>query len=177
MCINDPTPSLFLRIVFSPVCLFFPLYPYQGQSFIRNSRLLYLVLKYKPISNFHCGCCHLFRAKSEKKVMNRIEGSFLPPSFSRFFFSYDPTTPSTGNATRLCDANGRWTGSEPKCQPIACGDPVTFPHTTVALINGSTSWKAVAQFSCIFGYQPFNGKLNFVEKLWLKLLQSYACFS
>ena len=64
----------------------------------------------------------------------------------------------SGNATRLCSANGRWTGSEPKCQPIACGDPVTFPHTTVALINGSTSWKAVAQFSCIFGYQPsFNG--------------------
>ena len=57
-----------------------------------------------------------------------------------------------GNATRLCDANGQWTGSEPKCQPIACGDPVTLPHTTVALINGSTSWKAVAQYSCIFGY-------------------------
>ena len=66
-----------------------------------------------------------------------------------------------GNATRLCDANGRWTGSEPKCQPIACGDPVTFPHTTVALINGSTSWKARAQYSCIFGYQPLNaGKLK-----------------
>ena len=65
-----------------------------------------------------------------------------------------------GNATRLCDANGRWTGSEPKCQPIACGDPVTFPHTTVALINGSTSWKARAQYSCIFGYQPLNTKGN-----------------
>ena len=65
-----------------------------------------------------------------------------------------------GNATRLCDANGRWTGSEPKCQPIACGDPVTFPHTTVALINGSTSWKARAQYSCIFGYQPLNGNLK-----------------
>ena len=96
-----------------------------------------------------------------KKVMNRrrkLPSSFV---FTNFFFFSDPTTPSTGNATRLCDANGRWTGSEPKCQPIACGDPVTFPHTTVALINGSTSWKAVAQFSCIFGYQPFNGKLNF----------------
>ena len=65
-----------------------------------------------------------------------------------------------GNATRLCDANGRWTGSEPKCQPIACGDPVTFPHTTVALINGSTSWKARAQYSCIFGYQPLNTNGN-----------------
>ena len=69
-----------------------------------------------------------------------------------------------GNATRLCDANGRWTGSEPKCQPIACGDPVTFPHTTVALINGSTSWKARAQYSCIFGYQPLNGNLKTYQR-------------
>ena len=68
-----------------------------------------------------------------------------------------------GNATRLCDANGRWTGSEPKCQPIACGDPVTFPHTTVALINGSTSWKARAQYSCIFGYQPLNTNGNLTK--------------
>ena len=72
-----------------------------------------------------------------------------------------------GNATRLCDANGRWTGSEPKCQPIACGDPVTFPHTTVALINGSTSWKARAQYSCIFGYQPLNGNLKTYQRLKL----------
>ena len=145
--------------------LFFPLYPYQGQSFIRN--FTSYVQTYFKFS--------LWLLSSQKKWWI-VEGSFLPPSFSRFFFS-DPTTPSTGNATRLCDANGRWTGSEPKCQPIACGDPVTFPHTTVALINGSTSWKAVAQFSCIFGYQPFNGKLNFVKKWCLKLLQSYTCYS
>ena len=106
--------------------------------------------------------------------MNRIRK--LPSSFVFTIFFSDPTTPSTGNATRLCDANGRWTGSEPKCQPIACGDPVTFPHTTVALINGSTSWKAVAQFSCIFGYQPFNGKFNFDEKTRLKSLSvSLGC--
>ena len=87
MCINDPTPSLFLRIVFSPVSMsFFPLYPYQEQSFIRNSRLLYLVLKYKPISNFHCGCCHLFRAKSEKSdesYRRKLPSSFV---FTIFFF-------------------------------------------------------------------------------------------
>ena len=67
--------------------------------------------------------------------------------------------PFIGNATRLCDATGQWTGSEPKCRPIACGDPVTLPHTTVALINGSTSWKAVAQYSCIFGFHS-SGKIS-----------------
>ena len=84
-----------------------------------------------------------------------------------------------GNATRLCDANGRWTGSEPKCQPIACGDPVTFPHTTVALINGSTSWKARAQYSCIFGYQPLNtnGNLTNLPKKTQTFSLSRLCWT
>ncbi|XP_059089371.1 uncharacterized protein LOC131885361 isoform X1 [Tigriopus californicus] len=64
---------------------------------------------------------------------------------------------STGNATRLCDAQGLWTGSTPKCQPIACGDPITFQHVTVALINGSTIWRAVAQYACIHGYRSADG--------------------
>ena len=58
-----------------------------------------------------------------------------------------------GNATRLCNAAGLWTGQTPQCQPIACGDPVTFPHASVALINGSTVWRSVAQYACIHGYK------------------------
>ena len=64
-----------------------------------------------------------------------------------------------GNATRLCNANGLWTGGTPQCQPIACGDPVTFPHASVALLNGSTVWKAIAQYACIHGYKEAKGKL------------------
>ena len=62
-----------------------------------------------------------------------------------------------GNATRLCNAHGLWTGSTPQCQPIACGDPVTFPHASVALLNGSTVWRAVAHYACIHGYMEAKG--------------------
>ena len=41
-----------------------------------------------------------------------------------------------GNATRMCNANGAWTGHTPQCKPIACGDPATFAHASVALLNG-----------------------------------------
>ena len=126
-----------------------------GNSLFLEKALLFNI----PFFKFSLWLLSSFRAKSEKSDESFKEASFLL-RFHDFFFLIPPRAPSTGNATRLCDANGRWTGSEPKCQPIACGDPVTFPHTTVALINGSTSWKAVAQFSCIFRYQPFNGKLN-----------------
>ncbi len=83
----------------------------------------------------------------------------------------------SGNATRLCDARGLWTGSTPSCQPIACGDPVgyslifnstkfthlctiqaTFPHASVALLNGSTVWRAVAHYQCIHGYRELPTK-------------------
>ena len=43
----------------------------------------------------------------------------------------------SGNATRMCNANGAWTGHTPQCKPIACGDPQTFPHASVALLNGN----------------------------------------
>ena len=58
-----------------------------------------------------------------------------------------------GNATRLCNAEGVWTGHTPQCQPIACGDPASFPHASVALLNGSTVWRSVAQYACIHGYR------------------------
>jgi hypothetical protein len=63
----------------------------------------------------------------------------------------------------MCNAGGIWTGHTPQCQPIACGDPVTFAHASVALLNGSTVWKAVAQYACIHGYKEANSVLNIGE--------------
>ena len=53
----------------------------------------------------------------------------------------------------MCNANGAWTGLTPQCKPVACGDPVTFNHASVALLNGTTVWNAIAQYSCIHGYK------------------------
>lgn len=94
--------------------------------------------------------CSAFPARSST-LSNSSQSEtrfYLPLSFPRI-----------GNATRLCNANGLWTGQTPQCQPIACGDPVTFPHASVALLNGSTVWKAIAQYACIHGYKEAKGKL------------------
>ena len=39
----------------------------------------------------------------------------------------------------MCNAMGVWTGHTPQCKPIACGDPATFAHASVALLNGSNN--------------------------------------
>ena len=59
---------------------------------------------------------------------------------------------------RLCDSSGVWTGAAPSCQLISCGDPPMLPHSAVALLNGTTQWRALALYSCLPGHDPAPGK-------------------
>ena len=38
-------------------------------------------------------------------------------------------------------------------------DPPLLPHTSIALLNGSTQWRARATYSCLPGYQPSKGEI------------------
>ena len=67
----------------------------------------------------------------------------------------------TLRVVRLCDSGGQWTGTAPQCRLISCGDPPMLPHSAVALLNGSTQWRAQALYSCLPGYNNndnVNGK-------------------
>ena len=96
-------------------------------------------------------CDHPESTKDGFIEVSNFKGSYVYGS--RATYHCNPGFILWGNATRMCNAGGSWTGHTPQCQPIACGDPITFPHASVALLNGSTVWRAVAQYACIHGYK------------------------
>jgi hypothetical protein len=53
---------------------------------------------------------------------------------------------------RVCGRSGEWEGPSPLCHPITCGQPPLVENTLVDLLNSSTSWLSLAQFSCKPGY-------------------------
>ena len=61
-------------------------------------------------------------------------------------------------ATNNSFCPGSWTGVTPTCRPISCGEPPMLPKSAVALINGSSQWKSVAQYSCLPGFMFLHGK-------------------
>jgi hypothetical protein len=56
----------------------------------------------------------------------------------------------TGSASRTCQANGLWTGSQPTCDPKDCGAPPAPTHGSVAA--AMTTFSSVATYSCASGY-------------------------
>lgn len=59
-----------------------------------------------------------------------------------------------GNASRLCAEDGEWTGGQPQCKPITCGQPPEVENGHFRLVNGSdTSWRSKAIYRCRSGYR------------------------
>ena len=50
-----------------------------------------------------------------------------------------------------------------------CRDPPLPPHTSIALLNGSTQWRARAIYSCLPGYNPTKGRSRNLPNI------SYTC--
>ena len=55
-----------------------------------------------------------------------------------------------GQQERVCQANGRWSGSLPACVPSDCGDPGAPQNGRVDV--SSTSIGSTAQYVCTEGY-------------------------
>ena len=66
---------------------------------------------------------------------------------------------------RLCDSSGVWTGAAPSCQLISCGDPPMLPHSAVALLNGTTQWRALALYSCLPGHDAAPGEMRTLQRV------------
>ncbi|KAI1288488.1 CUB and sushi domain-containing protein 3 [Halotydeus destructor] len=66
-----------------------------------------------------------------------------------------------GNGTRHCQLGGKWTGEEPTCKYIDCGKPLDLQHGRFKLLNGTTSYGSLIQYTCAEHYSfEGNGTRN-----------------
>ncbi|KAG1971132.1 CUB and sushi domain-containing protein [Pimephales promelas] len=56
-----------------------------------------------------------------------------------------------GSAERMCFPNGTWSGSQPSCKPVQCGNPGTPSNGRVYRLDGTTFSHSVI-YSCMDGY-------------------------
>lgn len=56
-----------------------------------------------------------------------------------------------GSAERICFPNGTWSGRQPFCKPVQCGNPATPAHGRAARVDDTTFSHAVV-YSCLEGY-------------------------
>ncbi len=55
---------------------------------------------------------------------------------------------ASGSLSRECQLGGRWSGSEPKCTFVDCGDPPKLVDGRAQLLDGRTSFGAEAEYTC-----------------------------
>lgn len=58
--------------------------------------------------------------------------------------------------TRVCQADGHWSGAEPECEKVDCGSPGTFKN---AFVTGSgTTYQSKYSYECFVGYEKSEGE-------------------
>ncbi|XP_064386180.1 sushi, von Willebrand factor type A, EGF and pentraxin domain-containing protein 1-like isoform X2 [Halichondria panicea] len=63
----------------------------------------------------------------------------------------NPGYTRSGDQTRVCQASGEWSGSEPACNPVDCGPPLTINNGQVSTSPGTT-FGSIATYTCNTGY-------------------------
>uniref|UniRef100_A0A8C2Z0K3 CUB and Sushi multiple domains 3 n=1 Tax=Cyclopterus lumpus TaxID=8103 RepID=A0A8C2Z0K3_CYCLU len=79
----------------------------------------------------------------------REAGNFKVRSKVRFTCAVGHTL--YGSAERICFPNGTWSGRQPFCKPVQCGNPSTPAHGRISRVDGTTFSHAIV-YSCIEGY-------------------------
>uniref|UniRef100_A0ABD2WSD8 Sushi, von Willebrand factor type A, EGF and pentraxin domain-containing protein 1 n=1 Tax=Trichogramma kaykai TaxID=54128 RepID=A0ABD2WSD8_9HYME len=54
-----------------------------------------------------------------------------------------------GNATRICQQNGSWSGSSPSCFAVDCKHPPLIENGRVIVVNGTTTFGGAAEYHCL----------------------------
>ncbi|XP_075158690.1 CUB and Sushi multiple domains furrowed [Haematobia irritans] len=58
----------------------------------------------------------------------------------------------TGNDTRTCQKNGKWSGKSPTCKPVDCGRPLAIENGRVIVVNETTIYGGSAEYHCVPGF-------------------------
>uniref|UniRef100_A0A3Q2YTB4 CUB and Sushi multiple domains 3 n=1 Tax=Hippocampus comes TaxID=109280 RepID=A0A3Q2YTB4_HIPCM len=80
---------------------------------------------------------------------SREAGNFKVRSKVRFTCTIGHTL--YGSAERICFPNGTWSGRQPFCKSVQCGNPGTPAHGRIARVNGTTFSHSIV-YSCLEGY-------------------------
>ncbi|XP_039973361.1 CUB and sushi domain-containing protein 3-like isoform X5 [Xiphias gladius] len=80
---------------------------------------------------------------------SREAGNFKVRSKVRFTCAVGHTL--YGSAERICFPNGTWSGRQPFCKPVQCGNPGTPVHGRISRMDSTTFSHSIA-YSCMEGY-------------------------
>ncbi|KAM7420375.1 hypothetical protein PAMA_014883 [Pampus argenteus] len=80
---------------------------------------------------------------------SREAGNFKVRSKVRFTCAVGHTL--YGSAERICFPNGTWSGRQPFCKPVQCGNPGTPAHGRISRVDGTTFSHSIV-YSCMEGY-------------------------
>ncbi|XP_050987326.1 CUB and sushi domain-containing protein 3 isoform X1 [Labeo rohita] len=80
----------------------------------------------------------------------REEGSFQQHAKVRFTCATGHTL--YGSAERICFPNGTWSGRQPTCKPVQCGNPGTPANGRISRVYGTTFSHSII-YSCVDGYR------------------------
>ncbi|XP_077382387.1 CUB and sushi domain-containing protein 3-like isoform X4 [Festucalex cinctus] len=80
---------------------------------------------------------------------SREAGNFKVRSKVRFTCSVGHTL--YGSAERICFPNGTWSGRQPFCKSVQCGNPGTPAHGRISRVDGTTYSHSIV-YSCMEGY-------------------------
>uniref|UniRef100_A0AAX7V919 CUB and Sushi multiple domains 3a n=1 Tax=Astatotilapia calliptera TaxID=8154 RepID=A0AAX7V919_ASTCA len=70
---------------------------------------------------------------------------------SKVYFSCSEGYELIGSSERMCFPNGTWSGTQPFCKPVQCGNPGTPSNGKVFRLDGTTFSHSVI-YSCMDGY-------------------------
>ncbi|KAI4811495.1 hypothetical protein KUCAC02_014399, partial [Chaenocephalus aceratus] len=80
---------------------------------------------------------------------SREAGHFKVRSKVRFTCAVGHTL--YGSAERICFPNGTWSGRQPFCKPVQCGNPTTPAHGLISRVDGTTFSHSIV-YSCMEDY-------------------------
>uniref|UniRef100_A0A673GR16 CUB and sushi domain-containing protein 3-like n=1 Tax=Sinocyclocheilus rhinocerous TaxID=307959 RepID=A0A673GR16_9TELE len=80
----------------------------------------------------------------------REEGSFQQHAKVRFTCATGHTL--YGSAERICFPNSTWSGRQPTCKPVQCGNPGTPANGCILRVHGTTFSHSIV-YSCVDGYR------------------------
>lgn len=58
-----------------------------------------------------------------------------------------------GRANLACDADGRWNGPPPRCEPVLCPSPPLIVNGYYNLLSNSTMFGSIVEYECDSGYE------------------------